>query len=496
MTLPSGRNRPRVAEVSEPVRLPAVFNFEHHPAALRPAQPDGGGWVPFSFFAMPRLQAVPPVAPEPIAPKLIAPEPVEPEPVAPQPAEPPVVALLPVGDPVVELERDGLPPEILHAPHRSVEPPLLDEAWPLPGAPMPVAWAVAPSPIARAAVEDAGARTPSEPPIFEPAPPLPPAVAVMLPVHKAAVLPGLTADREPQVEPEPHWLPVSIPLPVVQFGHEVPTEAAPLAAPASITQTVRPAALPDVRPWPGLSQVEDASQDDDEPREAGFGRGLRRRSPMAAPPLDLAPASRRGLPVAMVVLALGLVAGLAVLAAVFVPGWLHTANSIPGVLNAPMMVVRAAVSGRVTGVGVVAGQPVSPQSPLLSFQTNDPGRPERSVLAGVHGVVRSVETVAGAEIIRGVPLVRLQDCDRAFLTVPADSELAAGDQVEVGLPNMAVLIATMRVSSGIMEPPNTLVAAVAPGALTVACPVGATAALSRTAPRAASPALPRTASVG
>ncbi len=91
------------------------------------------------------------------------------------------------------------------------------------------------------------------------------------------------------------------------------------------------------------------------------------------------------------------------------------------------------------------------------------------------GMVRSVETVPGSVVASGAPLVRLQDCDRAFLTVSPDTHLVAGEAVQVKLPNLPLADGTVRASAGIMEPPNALVVTLATGALAGACPVGAAA---------------------
>ena len=169
----------------------------------------------------------------------------------------------------------------------------------------------------------------------------------------------------------------------------------------------------------------------------------------------------------LAVLAAVAVAGTQLLPALFGSGRSETA-----VFNAPMMVVRSAVTGRVMTVAANAGQVVEPASRLLTIQSDASG-PDRAVLAGIHGVIRSVETVPGADIATGAPLVRMQDCDRAFLTVAPGTKLRAGEAVRVKLPDLPVIGGTVRAASGIMEPPNTLVVGIAPGTLTSACPVGA-----------------------
>ena len=170
-----------------------------------------------------------------------------------------------------------------------------------------------------------------------------------------------------------------------------------------------------------------------------------------------------------------LVAGvvLAVIVVAAVIGFLVSGGSgVSAVFNAPMMVVRAKVAGRVMTVAATAGQVVSPASPLLTLHVSDADGPDRTILAGVHGVIRSVETVPGADLAAGAPLVRLQDCDRAFLTVGRATSLRAGETVRVVLPNLPPLSGTVRPSEGVMEPPNTLVVALPAGALAASCPVG------------------------
>ena len=159
----------------------------------------------------------------------------------------------------------------------------------------------------------------------------------------------------------------------------------------------------------------------------------------------------------------------------FLPGMAQAGRGVTAVFNAPMMVVRAAVAGRVLTVATNAGQVVEPRSPLLTIRVADASGLEKPVLAGVNGMVRSVETVPGADLSAGAPLVRLQDCDRAFLTVPAGVPLTPGQQVQVKLANLPMFAGTVRESAGIMEPPNALVVGLAPGAVAGVCPVGASA---------------------
>ncbi len=100
------------------------------------------------------------------------------------------------------------------------------------------------------------------------------------------------------------------------------------------------------------------------------------------------------------------------------------------------------------------------------------------ILAGVHGVIWSLEAQAGALASPGTPLVRLVDCDHPFLTIAAGSGLKAGDAVTVHLPDLPPVRATVRAASGVAEPPSGLVVAPAPDALPRSCPIGASATVS------------------
>ncbi len=229
---------------------------------------------------------------------------------------------------------------------------------------------------------------------------------------------------------------------------------------------------------------------------------------------------------------------------------LLTGSGIPAAtFNAPMMVLRAAVVGRVAAVAVTNGQSVEPSTLLLTIHTEPQPDPAMSLLqdrleaargrlaalddaltqptpntdagrarvadlrsqraaaandmaqlrdaaahmvaplpadqpvkAGVHGVIRSLEAQAGTPTAAGVPLVRMLDCDHAFLTVAPGAPLHAGEAVQVRLPNLPAVAATVRNSAGIAEPPNSLVIAPAPGAfvavLSGSCPIGATATVT------------------
>ena len=235
----------------------------------------------------------------------------------------------------------------------------------------------------------------------------------------------------------------------------------------------------------------------------------------------------------------GIVAAAGVILA---PRLLHGSDKpIQAVFNAPMMVLRAAGAGRITGIPVKAGQKVDPSTLLLTLQldpvpdpevaslqvqseaardklaaldlslaqpvqptdtrshiadlkrereaaANDlqavqekiaqatpPRGVERPVLAGVNGVIRSLETAPGSEVGPGTPLVRLLDCDHPFLTLAPGAKLQPGQPVRVSLPDHATVMATVRPSSGISEPANSLVIGLNNTALGGSCPVGTAA---------------------
>ena len=106
---------------------------------------------------------------------------------------------------------------------------------------------------------------------------------------------------------------------------------------------------------------------------------------------------------------------------------------------------------------------------------------DTAVAANVHGVIRSVETQAGADAAPGTPLVRMLDCDHAFLTIGPDTSLRAGQAVQVHLPNLPPAAATVRQSSGLAEPPDSLVVPLPATALGGSCPVGSAATISAAA---------------
>lgn len=144
--------------------------------------------------------------------------------------------------------------------------------------------------------------------------------------------------------------------------------------------------------------------------------------------------------------------------------------------NAPMMVIKAASAGRIASVSVVTGQAVTAKSSLLSLQAGDGAGPP--VLAGVNGVVRSVEVQAGADVVRGTPLIRLYDCDHSFLTLPTGTKIVAGEAVQVTISGQKPFTAVARASNGVAEPPDSVVVGIPAGSLAVDCPVGATATVT------------------
>ena len=149
-----------------------------------------------------------------------------------------------------------------------------------------------------------------------------------------------------------------------------------------------------------------------------------------------------------------------------------------GVFNAPVIVLRARHAGRVINVAVKPGQTVGPDTLLLTIRSTTPSFVgDQPVLAEVHGVVRSLEVEAGVDAVAGLPLVRLLDCDHAFLTVAADKGLRAGEAVQVQVTGLPPVAATVRTSSGVAEPPDDLVIPMDALPARAACPVGATATI-------------------
>jgi hypothetical protein len=103
---------------------------------------------------------------------------------------------------------------------------------------------------------------------------------------------------------------------------------------------------------------------------------------------------------------------------------------------------------------------------------------DQPVLAGVHGVIWSLEAQAGTDTVAGAPLVRMVDCDHPFLTVGNNSGLRAGDAVVVRLPDLPPVPAMVRAASGVAEPPGGLVVAPVAASLPRDCPIGASATVS------------------
>jgi biotin carboxyl carrier protein len=230
------------------------------------------------------------------------------------------------------------------------------------------------------------------------------------------------------------------------------------------------------------------------------------------------------------------IVGVVVLAAllfVVVPKLLGTPPVLKTMFTAPMLVLRAVGPGAVTNVAVTIGQAVEPSTVLLTIHANPltdaavddlktrltqarlrqtvldapgatpatgrqkdaaaaevdqlqkaiaaaggSGTGDQTILAGVRGVVWSLDAQAGAKLKAGDPLAQLADCGRAFLVMQgAQSALKAGQTVLIRMPNVRPFHGTVRPSAGVAEPPNTLVVdptgfnAAAPNA----CPVGATA---------------------
>lgn len=271
------------------------------------------------------------------------------------------------------------------------------------------------------------------------------------------------------------------------------------------------------------------------------------------PPVALASEHGRLPRVAKLAATVTALAAVSLAAAVLLPRLFSGGSAPVATFNAPMMVLRAANSGRVANVEVKNGQTVEPSTLLLTIHTeprpdpaesllqdrldaarmrltaaddalgqpipsSDPGRaklvelrrqrsaattdvaqlqdavanlPTKSqadqpVRAGVHGVIRSLEAQAGTLTVSGVPLVRILDCDHAFLTLPPGTTLKPGQAVLVRLANLPSVRAMVRASTGIAEPPDSLVIAPAPGAfvniLGGTCPLGASATVTLAAP--------------
>lgn len=247
-------------------------------------------------------------------------------------------------------------------------------------------------------------------------------------------------------------------------------------------------------------------------------------APREAKPDRLKPRRPRGKRVATVA-ALIAIAAVAGVGFVVLPKMLAAPETIQAQFTAPMLVLRAVASGAVRTVAVTVGQAVEPKTVLLTIRTDtqtDPtltdlqsrlssaqvrlgrvsdapsdGRQrdaataevnslqkavsstdDRPVVAGVRGVVWSLDTQTGLHLEAGDPLIQLADCGRAFMVVrDAASHFKAGQTVLITMPSLRPFHGTVRASSGVAEPPNTLVIdptgfAAASGN---ACPVGVTA---------------------
>jgi biotin carboxyl carrier protein len=223
----------------------------------------------------------------------------------------------------------------------------------------------------------------------------------------------------------------------------------------------------------------------------------------------------------------------AALAFVVVPKMIATPPTLKTMFTAPMLVLRAVGPGEITNVAVSIGQPVDPSTVLLTIHASPlsdtavddlktklaqararqaaldspgitpatsrqkdaaaaeveqlqrtiaaasgSGTVDQPILAGVRGIVWSLDAQAGAKLQAGDPLAQLADCGRAFLVIQgASSTLKAGQTVLIRMPGVRPFHGTVRPSAGVAEPPNALVIdptgfnAASPNA----CPVGATA---------------------
>ncbi len=245
---------------------------------------------------------------------------------------------------------------------------------------------------------------------------------------------------------------------------------------------------------------------------------------------------RRGRPWAARPVGMASLAGAVVVAAlifVVIPKLLFTPPTLKTMFTAPMLVLRAVGPGSVTSVGVSIAQAVEPSTVLLTIHANPlsdaavedlktrlaqararemaldalgaapatsrqkdaaaaevdqlqkaiaaaggSGTGDQPILAGVRGIVWALDAQPGTRLKAGDPLAQLADCGRAFLVVQgATSALRAGQTVLIRMPDVRPFHGTVRPSSGVAEPQNTLVidptgfAAAAPNA----CPVGVTA---------------------
>jgi biotin carboxyl carrier protein len=221
---------------------------------------------------------------------------------------------------------------------------------------------------------------------------------------------------------------------------------------------------------------------------------------------------------------------LAGIAVAILPRLLSGPETLTAMFTAPMLVLRAVAPGQVTNVAVSIGQPVDENTPLLTVHVSalpdtalndlkarlaqarvrqsgldDPSATPASrrqaaaevdrlqrelavtdgnapsdqpIVAGVHGIVWSLDAQAGERLQAGDPLAQLADCGRAFLVLrDGASGLKAGHNVLIRMAGLRPFRGVVRPSAGVAEPANTMVvdptgfAAVAPNA----CPVGSSA---------------------
>ncbi len=487
-----------------------IVGFARHPAAiggrtlLRPAYPapssplepgpqagdeaprDAAIWDPAARYAppgpstvrQPMLDVVMPLASPPSLPasRQIArsqirlmpvlgepdlPRPAQPLPAAPEPPAPELPAVLPpLPEPEAETslvlpEHEPLLPEAL--PPEPLPPDALEEPEPVPE----------PNP----AVETAAPPTPPLSPVYDEAP---------TPPHE----PELVQVPEPQPSPEFVASEALLPRPRRDRFGFLPGRFRRRSQPSELfdTETDLPPGFDPQRVFeapdaPSHPLSEEASPPPDsqlwpDPNPVYADLPVEDERPWGTEPDVVANRGRRFRPLLIPgLIALAVLVGLVVVTVAVVSSLLSV-GTVTAVFNAPMMVVRAAVTGRVMVISANAGEIVDPKSPLFTIHTTDANSPDRSVLADVHGVIRSVETVPGADLTAGTPLVRIHDCDRAFLTVPQTAKLTPGETVRVKLPNYAAVTGTIRTSVGIMEPPNSVVVGLPPNAIPGACPVG------------------------
>ena len=358
-------------------------------------------------------------------------------------------------------------------------------------------------------------------------------VAVRFERHPASLPPA-------DAQPDPAQTPIA-PLAMEPWSSEA-RYAVP--GPAWASMAVLDARLAPPPPLPELAPPRPA---DDLPR--CDQAALQTVEPVDVPP-ERRPGTKR--PIRLAAFGAGLAVAAGIAAVLLLPRVFATRPLAMGVLNAPVMVLRAAGAGRVTEVSVTPGQTVGPATALLTIQTAPPADPaaavrrarieaartrlsaldhelaqpvsigdagrtrvadlreqraeaagelasaqeaaaqmppaqavDRPILAGVHGLVRSLEVQSGAETVSGLALIRLLDCDQAFLTVPHNANLRPGQAVRVRVPGLPVIAAQVRQSVGVAEPPDSLVIPVGASLLGGACPVGAAAVIGPAQPQQA-----------